>query len=135
MLLDGDGPGKKMANELTSGLYAGEKEKVLSVTDFVDFDLAEIEDLFPPRFLADEIDRMERESDVRLSDAVRVGEPFVRQVEAWATSQRVSLRPHWKVELAKRVKTRALIVGHRGFDNDVLDKWTVLFKAFAGNGA
>lgn len=134
MLLDGDGPGKRMANELTSGLYAAEKEKVLSVTDFVGFDHAEIEDLFPSQFLADEIDRMERGPDARLSDVVREGEPFVGQVEAWAKLQKVSLRPHWKVELAKRVKTRALTVGHAKFDDAVLEKWTVLFKAFAEKG-
>lgn len=130
MLLDADGPGKRMAKELTSGLYAEEKDKVLSVEQFVGFDGAEIEDLFPPKFLADEIDRMEREPNTRFADVVKEGEPFVGQVEAWATVQKVQLRPHWKVELARRAKQRALTVGAESFDSTVLDRWEGLFAAF-----
>ncbi|MEH2513493.1 energy-coupling factor transporter ATP-binding protein EcfA2 [Nitrobacteraceae bacterium AZCC 1564] len=130
VLLDGDGPGKRMAGELTSGPYASDKKKVISIADFVGFDLAEIEDLFPPKFLADEIDRLERSPEERLSDTIRDGEPFVGQVQAWAAKQKVSLPPYWKVELAKRAKQRALTVGAAKFNDAVIERWVNLFNAF-----
>jgi AAA ATPase-like protein len=131
MLLDADGPGKRMAKELSNGLYADAKEKVISVGDFVEFDEAEIEDLFPPKFLADEMDRMEREPETRLADVIKDGGPFVGQVETWAEDQGVTLQKHWKVELAKRAKQRALAVGLEGFDVGTVDDWVKLFTAFA----
>ena len=131
MLLDADGPGKRMAKELSNGLYADAKEKVISVGDFVEFDEAEIEDLFPSKFLADEMDRMEREPEIRLADVIKEGRPFVGQVETWAKEQSVTLQKHWKVELAKRAKQRALAIGLEQFEADTIDGWVKLFTAFA----
>jgi hypothetical protein len=53
----------------------------LSVDQFVGYDNAEIEDLFPFHLLADEMDRIERAPETRLSDVIREGKPFVGQVE------------------------------------------------------
>ena len=85
---------------------------VLSVADFVEFDSAEIEDLFPPEFLADELDRMERNAETRLADRIQSGIPFVGQVEQWAESESVMLGKHWKVKLAIKAKQRGVSSGH-----------------------
>jgi energy-coupling factor transporter ATP-binding protein EcfA2 len=131
VLLDGDGPGKRLADNLRAELYATNPERVLSVADFVGFQQAEIEDLFPPEYLAGELDRMEREPEVRLSDVVKEAEPFVGQVEKWSKEQGISLDPHWKVHLAVRIKQRALLRGIGDFSDAIVDNWVKLFDTFA----
>ena len=131
MLLDADTAGKRMAQEIKSSLYADKPERVLSVGQFVVYDNAEIEDLFPLNLLAEEMDRMERKPETRLEDVIRKGEPFVGQVKAWATEQNVKLNQDWKVKLAKRVKERALTKGVDSFPDDVVKRWVKLFNTFA----
>lgn len=62
---------------------------------------------------------------------IREGEPFVGQVKVWATDQRVELGKDWKVKLAKRVKERALTKGIGQFNDEVVERWVQLFRAFA----
>jgi hypothetical protein len=130
VLLDGDSPGKRLTDSLKSELYAAAPDRVLMVSDFVGMDKSEIEDLFPPEYLADELDRMIRDADGRLADVVKRTEPFVGQVERWATDQRVTLDPHWKVHLSLRVKQRALAQGLSSFPVEVVERWVRLFEAF-----
>ena len=134
MLLDADAAGKRMAKEIKSSLYVDKPERVLSVDEFVGYDNAEIEDLVPFNLLADEMDRIERRPETRLADVIRGGEPFVGQVEAWATNQGIELSQDWKVKLAKRVKEQALSIGIGRFNDDVVERWVQLFNAFEGNG-
>lgn len=131
MLLDADVAGKKMAEGIKSTLYVEKPERVLSVGEFVGYDNAEIEDLVPFGLLTDEMDRIERGPETRLADVIREGEPFVGQVEAWATDQRVELGKDWKVKLAKRVKEQALTKGIGQFNDEVVERWVQLFRAFA----
>ena len=130
ILLDDDEPGRRMKNQLVSTLYAKSPERVLSIVDYVDFEGAEIEDLFPPDFLADELDRIEREPEVTLADTIKPGVPFVAQVEKWAQSQSVNLDKYWKVKLSIRAKRRALSRSLTVFDGTVVERWVKLFKAF-----
>src|SRR5690606_6136698 len=115
---------------LKDDLYAEHPDRVMSITDFVDFDNAEIEDLFPPEYLAAELDRMEREPEERLADIVCQNEPFVGQVERWAKQQGLTLDPHWKLHLAIRVKKRALSRGIKDFPDENIEKWVYLFENF-----
>jgi AAA15 family ATPase/GTPase/5S rRNA maturation endonuclease (ribonuclease M5) len=130
VLLDSDHIGEQMAKALKQNLYASANGLVLSVGDFVGIDNGEIEDLMPHSFLAEELDRMQRDSDTRLEDVLQAGKPFVPQVEQWAASQSLVLPPHWKVTLATRIKQRALIKGIGYFDRDVVDRWVALFNQF-----
>lgn len=133
ILLDADDAGKRMANDLRANLYVDESNKVLSVDDFVKYDDAEIEDLFPFDLLAHEMDRMERGPETRLADVIRPDNPFVRQVNSWAAEQGVTLPKSWKVDLAKRVKQRALTKGIDSFPDNVVERWIRLFNAFREN--
>lgn len=130
MLLDDDEPGRQMRTTLVNSLYAQSPEKVLNVADHAGYERAEIEDLMPFDLLADEMDRMEREPETRLADVIVAGQPFVRQVEDWAAQQGVHLSAHWKVNLAIRVKQRALTKGIGQFSNETVQRWTGLFNAF-----
>ena len=130
ILLDDDAPGRQMAANLKSGLYAEAPDRVLSVRGFVSMNEAEIEDLFPAKFLAEELDRMEREPETRLADVIQERKPFVGQAESWAESEGVTLMEHWKVKLSTRAKARALTVGIEHFDNSTVERWVKLFEAF-----
>ena len=130
VLLDDDGPGRKMKKDLISQLYMQSEERVLSVADYADIESAEVEDLFPPRFLAEELDRIERRPETPLADEIQGDSSFVGQVERWAKSQSISLDRHWKVKLATRVKQRALDRGLGKFDSGVVERWVRLFEAF-----
>jgi predicted ATP-dependent endonuclease of OLD family len=131
MLLDGDEAGKKMARDMQNGPYKDSKERVLSTNTYVGFENSEIEDLFPPDFLADVIDRWERRADKPFKDVVQPGKPVVAQIEAWATSQGISLQEGWKVDVSRETKRRALALGATKFQKETLDRWTQLFMNFS----
>jgi hypothetical protein len=72
---------------------------------------ASIEDLMPSDMLADLLDRMERRTEVMFSDVVRADEPFVPQAEAWAARSGITLRPDWRLDLARRMRDRLMARG------------------------
>ena len=130
MLLDGDEAGRSMTTDLRNGLYQGAKDRILSTDTYAGFKELEIEDLLPPQFLADVVDRWERRSDTPFKDVMQVGKPAVPQIESWAASEGISLEEGWKVELAREAKKRALKLGIEKFDKDVVEMWTRLFMHF-----
>jgi hypothetical protein len=130
MLFDGDEAGRAMARDLKNGLYHAAKERILVTDAYVGFVNSEVEDLFPTNFLADVVDRWERRADVCFSDVVQSGKPIVPQIEAWASSQGLSLTEGWKVELSREVKKRALARKIERFDPRIVERWTFLFKDF-----
>lgn len=129
ILADDDTPGRSAVRDLRSSLYAETPERVLSLKDFV-FEGAEVEDLFPPEFLAEVADRLLPRGDVDLRDEIHGGVPFVNQVEAWAKANGLNLPEHWKVKLSLEVKKRALKVGVKQFDTQTVARWKKLFDAF-----
>jgi hypothetical protein len=130
MLFGGAESGRTMARDLKHGLYQSAKERILLTDAYAGFTDSEVEDLFPSDFLADVVDRWERRADVCFADVVRHGKPVVPQIEAWASSQGLSLKDGWKVELSREVKKRALTRKIDRFDQRVVERWTYLFKDF-----
>ncbi|HMQ31818.1 MAG TPA: AAA family ATPase [Chloroflexaceae bacterium] len=130
VLLDNDVPGKKMAAEMRSGLYQEAPDRILTIEQFTGVSGSEIEDLLPSSLIAAVLDRWLRDPEEAFADVVRDGEPIVPQIEAWASRHHVRLPPHWKVELAKRVKQQALNKGIAAIDESLQEKWITLFKTF-----
>ncbi|WP_287236080.1 hypothetical protein [Mesorhizobium sp.] len=132
MLFDGDDAGRKMARDMENGLYQNAKERVLSTDKYVGFAKSEIEDLFPPAFIAEVIDRWEhgRGADKAFAEVVEPGMPVVPQIESWASSQEIELPEGWKVDVARLAKKRALSRGVEKFDKEFVDRWTELFNDF-----
>ncbi|MBW4025343.1 MAG: OLD family endonuclease, partial [Proteobacteria bacterium] len=128
ILLDGDATGKRMANDLKSGIYQVSKEKVVCTDEAAGFPDSEIEDLFPADFLADVVDRWERRPDKSFGDTFVIGRPIVPQIKAWAASHDIALEEGWKVELARAVKKRALDRSS-SFNDENLDRWAALFTS------
>jgi predicted ATP-dependent endonuclease of OLD family len=130
-LFDSDTQGKNTARSLREGLYAGEPNLVLEIEAFTGIGGSEIEDLIPPQFIARELDRWLRESDVPFGDEMQPDAPIVPQIEAWAARHHVELsKPGWKVDLAKRVKQRMLAEGPEAFSSEMLSRWEKVFAAF-----
>lgn len=134
VLLDGDREGQRMARDLAGNLYADEPDKVLKTDEFAGYERSEVEDLLPAEFIAEVLDRWQRNTRVTFADVVKDGEPVVPQIEAWAEVQQLELSKFWKVELAKRAKQRALDAGLERFDEATVERWQRLFEAFDKRG-
>lgn len=131
VLLDSDVMGSQAANDLKKGIYRGAPERILQLGDFLKVEGCESEDLFPPKFVAEALDRWVRGTDTAFSDVLRIGAAIVPQIEEWARASNLTLEKGWKVELAKRVKRLALDRGPEHFAEDYLQIWQSLFLAFA----
>ncbi|MCY4514292.1 MAG: AAA family ATPase [Candidatus Tectomicrobia bacterium] len=129
VLLDGDRTGRRMASDLTAGLYANEPEKILNTDDFAGYGDSEVEDLLPARILAEVMDRWQRRPEVLFGDVVEEGKPVVGQIEQWAETHNVDLPKFWKVQLAMRVKRRGLDVGLENIESSTVERWQGLFSA------
>lgn len=128
MIFDGDRTGLKMVNDMKNGLYQTAKEKVLCTNSYTIMENSEIEDLFPPDFFVDMIDRWARQADMRFEEFFKNGDPIVPQIEAWAVNQGIVLDEGWKVEVSRFIKKFALNKGVSIFPEDVLVRWTKLFN-------
>ena len=94
VVIDGDKPGTKMANELKADFYAAETEKLISIADFSTVAEAEVEDLFPKSKLAKIVARFlprPEEADEEFDDVVVVDKPICNQIEEFAKAQELTL--------------------------------------------
>lgn len=111
VLIDGDKPGVKIANELKNDFYATESKKLVMVTDFSNVPEAEVEDLFPKTKLAKIISRFlprPEDTDEEFDDVVVSDKPICNQIEEFAKVQGIELGKGWKVRLASTVKREIL---------------------------
>jgi energy-coupling factor transporter ATP-binding protein EcfA2 len=126
-LLDADGPGIKLAQQIKGDLYQGHADRLLSMSEFVpDVPGAEVEDLIPLDVITYVVRRWIR-AEEEFDDIVQSGIPVVGQIEAYAARFGLALELGWKVELAKRVKARLLQRGISEVSEDILLRWTALF--------
>lgn len=131
VLLDGDTAGKQAAQALQESLYVGKKELVLTTNEFVDgFDESEIEDLLPAALLMQILDRIERRAENDFESRHDPAKPIVPQIKNWAKQEGFELPPDWKMQLALGVKSKLLLDSEKYVDEEVLKRWTVLFKKF-----
>lgn len=107
VLLDNDAAGRDLARKLWSGLYAGDKQKVVLFSRDGMND-TELEDLWPTSFLAEVANKFVHGPDEDFSDQVQPNLPFCNQVETFSKKHGITLEEGWKVELAKNAKTRLL---------------------------
>ncbi|MBK5925890.1 hypothetical protein CCR87_00715 [Rhodobaculum claviforme] len=124
VLLGGDD--RALAQDLRAGLYADTPDRVLDLGTVIGLPGAQVEDLLPPAFLADQLDRIERRPEVRFGDVLAHGLPFGPQVEDWARAQGITLPADWRLTLARRARDAALALGPGGFDAAVRDRWAQL---------
>ncbi|MBY5439083.1 AAA family ATPase [Rhizobium leguminosarum] len=130
-LLDDDKPGKQAAQDLKNSLYTEYKDKVLNVREFTGVEGSEVEDLIPPEFIADAVDREYRVSEPENEFGnFRKPGPIVPQIQNWASAQGLPLEHGWKVPLARRVKQQLLNRGLERIGSGFQEQWVKLFEAF-----
>ena len=111
VLLDADKAGRQFADSLKAGLYQGDRDRVLNMDSAVQIPDCEVEDLFPPKFIATIVDRYfvkPADVDEDLRDSLDRSEPIVPQIEGYAGRCGIVLQHGWKVDVAKRAKNQLL---------------------------
>ncbi|NJR63786.1 MAG: AAA family ATPase [Cyanobacteria bacterium CRU_2_1] len=130
VILDSDMPGQNMAKQLSSNLYKGADDRIISISEIRSMENAEIEDLFPTNLLVKILTRLYfRDVDDDFEDIVVEDKPILLQVQEHAQKNGVALQLGWKVDVAVQVKNRLLK------DNDPMKKhesfveiWKQLFE-------
>lgn len=132
VLVDSDEMGNNLKASLTKkdGLYANNKEKVISVGEFVeDIEGSEIEDILDTDWLSGKvISKVLRGPEDDFEDVFERGTPVVNQVEKWANNNEYSLPDGWKVDIAKEARKR-FSKNTPNFPKDVEKGWAALFGA------
>lgn len=127
VIVDSDKSGTDTKTKLLSGIYSGDKKKILEIKNVVGFDGSEIEDLIPVEFVFSAIGKLMRDIDDDFEDVYKSGEPIVPQIEKFAGDHEVDLPNGWKVELAKKVKALML---KKEFNKEQCKAWKTLFDKF-----
>lgn len=110
VVLDSDALGQSQAKQLVASLYQGAAVRIKLISDLCGLEAAEVEDLFPPAFLARVIARELRLDgpDGDFDELVEPGKPIVPQVKQFAARYNHQLPEGWKVTVAHRAKARLL---------------------------
>lgn len=130
VILDSDMPGQNMAKQLSSNLYKGADDRIISISEICSMENAEIEDLFPTNLLVKILTRLYfRDVDDDFEDIVVEDKPILLQVQEHAQKNGVALQLGWKVDVAVQVKNRLLkdndpMKKHEGF----VEIWKQLFE-------
>ena len=111
VLLDGDAAGLEFARSLKKSLYDGDQERVLHFSNAIATPKCEVEDLFPPEFIARVVDRYlgkPYDVDEDFRDMLISNAPIIPQIEGYAAQYNIELPRGWKVEVARRLKGQLL---------------------------
>lgn len=136
VLCDGDAAGVTLAKTLKAEMYADFVGRVVVATDVCPVKDADVEDLFPPSFLAAIIDRYLKGPADESFTATTGGGAIIPQAKAYATKHKISLSEGWKVEVAKLAKGKLPATIATDADwKPVLDLWQILFEHLMGTSA
>lgn len=132
IILDGDSSGIKMADALKKELYEKSPDLLLLVSDILNMNDAEIEDLIPSTIMIKIARYQIRPStpDVEFEEVHIIDKPILRQMESFAIEQDINLEKGWKVEFAKQVKSQLLKLKKEQIPAQLLEKWKELFQKF-----
>ena len=131
VLVDSDVSGQDTIKKLSSGLYKGQKDRIVQVKDITNIDNSEVEDMIPYALLSRGIDRMFLTvEDEMFADIYDSKFPILPQIEDFAKRYSIELAQGWKVELAKSAKQLLKNKKKDDISEDVRNKWVNLFKKF-----
>lgn len=127
ILLDADVAGKEKRKTLEKNLYKENREKIISVSDFLHTKVenSEIEDLMDYDIIVEAVNR-EFHSDIEdFEFDSSSSKNIVQQIEDYANENDIILNEGWKVKIAQRY-----IAKDRKESEDILEKWKKLFEKF-----
>jgi len=128
VLLDSDKPGLEKQKQLRNGLYADDKEKILSISTFIKDGEYEIEDLMPSEELARTFSKQYRavNSEEDFDYSFDKTQPLVNQMENYAKENGYVLTEGWKVDLAKDCQKSFAKIFDKASD-ELKNSWIALF--------
>jgi predicted ATP-dependent endonuclease of OLD family len=129
IVLDSDKTAKSAKLQLSSELYKGSEDKIISIADVTPLDNSEVEDLIPVELMSRQIDRLFKEIDEEdfTNDFYDKSKPVVSQIESFAKRHFITLDKSWKVQLAKSVKQQ-LLQRKLEISDDYIGMWISLFN-------
>ncbi|KAA6339256.1 DNA replication and repair protein RecF [termite gut metagenome] len=128
VLLDSDKPGMEKQKQLQKDLYVDNKDKILSISTFINDGEYEIEDLMPIEELARTFSKQYRRvnSEDDFDYSYQRDKPIVNQMEEYAKKNGNTLSEGWKVDLAKECQKSFDRILEKTSD-ELKNKWIVLF--------
>ena len=125
ILTDSDIAGKEKKKDLEKSLYSENKNKILSVKEYIHRKIneAEIEDIMDEQLLTDVFNREfhSEQEDFEFDENSQIS--IVQQMEKFAKENEIILDSGWKVKIAKRYINKENIP-----DKEIKDKWVKLFN-------
>lgn len=125
VLLDSDTAGKDKKKALEKVLYKDDKDKLISIEDFIHrkVDNSEIEDIMDENVIEDVINR-EFHSDVEDFIFNKTdNRSIIEQIEDYASENEIVLPEGWKVRVARRYISK-----DRNENENIINKWKELFN-------
>ncbi|WP_158553502.1 AAA family ATPase [Peribacillus saganii] len=104
ILLDSDKSGNGAKESLLKDLYKDSREKIISVSDLVSIENAEVEDLIPFDLIERYIYRLSKGTDEDFADIYDESKPILTQIEKFFLENGIDLEKGWKVDLARQTK-------------------------------
>jgi hypothetical protein len=134
VILDSDKPGMEKQKQLQKDLYVDNKDKILSISTFINDGEYEIEDLMPIEELARTFSRQYRRvnSEEDFDYFYQKDKPIVNQMEEYAKENGYTLSEGWKVDLAKECQKNFERILEKTSDA-VKNKWIALFDKITNN--
>lgn len=130
VLVDSDESGQSAVKKLQAGLYKDQKDRIIEIKTITDIENSEIEDIIPYSLMSRGVNRLFLTvEDEMFEDVYDSALPILPQIEAFAAKHSIELNKRgWKVEIAKSVKQALKNKKKENIDDDVITKWTNLFK-------
>lgn len=130
VLVDSDESGQSAVKKLQAGLYKVQKDRIIEIKTITDIENSEIEDIIPYSLMSRGVNRLFLTvEDEMFEDVYDSALPILPQIEAFAAKHSIELNKRgWKVEIAKSVKQALKNKKKENIDDDVITKWTNLFK-------
>ena len=128
VLLDGDDAGRVRHNALMKELYSGHENAVLLLSEVLDCEECEIEDIVGEEAILPALRDIIGE-DITLQESDRDGESVVQQIKGVAESSGIALRTGWKQEVARRLVVEWSAKEPSDMPTELLDRAEKLFVA------
>lgn len=128
VLLDADDAGEEKKKSLEKNLYKENKEKLISVAEFMHtkVEKPEIEDLMEYDVIVDAVNREFHSEIEDFEYDSNNSQNIIQQIENYATENSIILYDGWKVKIAQRY-----VAKEREESTEILEKWKKLFNEFS----
>lgn len=130
VVIDSDQQGKQAASNLKNELYSEEASKLISVSEFISLNNAEVEDLMWTELLLTCIPYIinGHNPDILFEDDYDSSQSLVSQIDSFSKKHSIELINGWKVELAKIFKKKLAKAKVEMVPTDVMNNWVAIFE-------